>query len=134
MAQNLLQVVSQFKLKTETREEEIKVIDVFKEAHVKWLKRAASMMEGGKRILLEEVVTYKECALGNWYYGRGQKDYAQNEYFKKVEHPHQEFHAVLLDLIKAVGQDEGRAKQLFAQLKQLSGEIEKLLTSLQTTM
>ncbi|MEQ1555589.1 MAG: CZB domain-containing protein, partial [Gallionella sp.] len=56
------------------------------EAHIKWKVRLMGAVDGtGTEVLDPRVVAVdNQCALGNWIYGQGGKDFGSNAEFKEL--------------------------------------------------
>ena len=131
MAADLQAIVNQFRLSE--REDLSKKVEVFKQAHLRWVKRLEDML-GGKLTLTEQQIgSHVDCILGKWYYGRGGIDFGALEVFKAVEEPHKRIHAAVRDTVNLFNQgDHNAAKAHLAEVERLSLSIVNVLDQLET--
>lgn len=135
MAQQLQDVVSQFKISIKDHHEEVGFIDQVIDAHLNWVKRVENVIDRFERITLDEVVLHTDCKFGKWYYDQGMLAYGENIYFKQVEAPHKEFHATLKEFVLAEEhKNRRRALELQEQLVKSSKEIVTLLNKLKSVI
>jgi methyl-accepting chemotaxis protein len=127
MAQNLKEIVRQFKLQTGTRSELIDEIETFKTAHLKWMERVEQAAKGNGQI--GQVPSHTECALGRWYYGLGKREFGGRAEFQAVEADHVQFHQLLRDFTEN-GHNRERAARLAQDLKQVSLRVANRLDEL----
>jgi len=131
MAQALQETVDQFKLRDETLNETLAVIETFHKAHLNWVRRVDDMAHGGEPIQYSEVPDHTQCSLGRWYKGRGQREWGTLSSFSAIDQPHQEFHRVLYGCVLANAQHDTAGFQLGMQkLKRLSQGCETALLKL----
>jgi len=113
-----------------------------KSAHLGWVNRARSLLEG-KPVDEDKVpVEHTRCQFAGWYYGEGQQ-LASLDSFQSIEEPHRQLHAVYGEIyqrITAAGkgswldrmtgkqerlrqQHEDQARILFQRLQHLSSIV-----------
>jgi methyl-accepting chemotaxis protein len=130
MAVTLKTVVGRFKLSGEAASAE-RLLE-YQQAHVRWANRLRDALAGRGRIALEEVVSHKDCALGQWYYTTGKDLYAGLPEYGAVEDPHAQFHATLREAVAALGQGKRElAAASAAEAERLSGVIFAVLDRLE---
>jgi methyl-accepting chemotaxis protein len=128
MAVKLQAFVKQFKLSDETAEDEIEVLQTFKQAHLNWVQRVAAMLAGGEAF---EPHPHTECSLGRWYLGRGRMEWGHLPEFEAIDAPHREIHELLAAIVSAHTRgDRGQAEALFAEMKQVSRTVVAALDAL----
>jgi len=131
----LQMVAAQFKLDLDpSKSNNLINIVLASSQHSDWLKKAAAALDGDRRLASEEALTHSECLLGHWYYGRGKKDYGQNEFFLGIEQPHKDFHEALLELVNSADLDKERRQECLAELKQAYAELESLIGNLKNSI
>ena len=101
MAQVLQEIVKRFRLTHLTREETLDEIEIFKTAHLNWLKKAETMQNGGEKLDPAQLPSEKQCSLGRWYYGVGKTEYGSLKEFQNVEEYHIKCHALLKEFVKS---------------------------------
>ena len=127
MAQALKQVVGQFTLE-EHSAISADMVETFKRAHLNWVKRAETMLQGGHVIRESDVQTHTECALGHWYAGRGQRDCGHLPEFGAVAVPHEAVHRALRTLV--VAHTAGQAAVAASALEQLRAASRQVVAAL----
>ncbi|MBI5943463.1 MAG: MCP four helix bundle domain-containing protein [Chloroflexi bacterium] len=131
----LQMVAAQFKLDLESSKSNNLInIVLASSQHSDWVKKVEASVNGERRLAPEEAISQTECLLGHWYYGRGKKDYGQNEFFLGIEQPHKDFHEVLLKLANSSDSDKEPRQEYLAQLKQAYDELARLIGELQNTV
>ncbi len=99
-------------------------------AHVKWVDRARTLVEGGTITEDEIPVESTACNFGHWFYSDGQVLLAifSISSVKKLESKHKELHATYMKIFKIYfdTSDQSFFQKLFNQRKKVS-EKEKLL-------
>ena len=68
------------------------VLRLAKSDHVLWKKRLTNMILGRGDIEPATVASHKECRLGKWYYGPGQRDFGNVPAFRQLEPVHEQVH------------------------------------------
>ncbi len=127
--------------KTETLDQ----LSAAKKAHIKWVNRAKSLVEG---IPVEKdaiPVDSTECQFGTWFYGEGQKLYAMSsmDCLDIIENLHFQLHDIYMKIFKLYfgetnrsffsklfkmkkkvsDQEKEMAKEYFAKLQEVSKEL-----------
>jgi hypothetical protein len=127
------------------KEETLEQLSAAKKAHIKWVNRAKSLVEG---IPVEKdaiPVDSTECRFGQWFYGEGQKLNAMSnmECLGKIETLHFSLHDIYMKIFKLYfgemnrsffskifktqtkisDRDKEIARDYFVQLEQVSKEL-----------
>ncbi|MFN7035508.1 MAG: CZB domain-containing protein, partial [Bellilinea sp.] len=126
MAQNLKEIVRQFKLQQGARSELLDEIETFKKAHLKWAERVERAAAGAETLHADQVPAYTDCSLGRWYYGLGKREFGGYPEYQAIEADHIRFHELLREF--AANQKNGHhAAGMVKEIKQLSVRVcEKL--------
>jgi methyl-accepting chemotaxis protein len=129
MAAGLQDIVLQFSL--EESNTLVEKIELFKQAHLKWVKRLEEVVHSGHIIQKDELVSHHSCSLGKWYYGLGKKQFGKCSSFNQIEEPHSHMHRLVSEAVGMMekGQKDSAAKNL-EKVRKLSGEIIRLLDQL----
>src|SRR5690606_28838667 len=110
-------------------DELVDTIETFKKAHLEWVHRVETMLNGGQSFTPQ---THTECSLGRWYQGRGQLDWGQMPEFQAIAAPHETLHQLLFSIHATHRSgDKSATQRLLAQLKQLSREVVNKLDALE---
>jgi|GEM_PF-1358867 len=97
------------------------VLRTYKQAHSDWVQRVEDMLAGGPVFAAH---SDRECALGRWYYGRGQVEWGALPEFQAIEEPHQRIHQLLADVVAAhKRQDRQQAARLAGEIRRVSQAI-----------
>ena len=129
MAQNLTLAVLQFRL-SETQSMD-KLIDVFKIAHLQWVKKLREMLDGKHKLQENQVTNHTECKFGQWYYGRAAEGLKGLPEFIAVERPHAQLHEFARKAVRAFHQGDRRAAENYTkEVESLSHEIASALDAL----
>lgn len=129
MAQAFQEAVGQFRLETESGAASL---ETFRQAHLNWVKRVDDMLTGKRTLESEELVSHKLCALGRWYYGRGQVEWGQLPEFAAIDAPHQDVHRRVAEALMAHQRGDQRgAQQAFTDLKRASRNVVAALDALE---
>ncbi len=133
MAEGLTVLIAQFKL---AENNDISAqIELFKQCHLRWVKRLQDVVDGKVKLHQENVDTHTECILGQWYYKRGQTDLGHLPQFKAIEQPHTQMHQKVIDVVAAYNRGDIRAaKQGVLDVERLSHNIVALLNDLEKTI
>jgi hypothetical protein len=127
------------------KEETLEQLSAAKKAHIKWVNRAKSLVEG---IPVEKdaiPVDSTECRFGQWFYGEGQKLNAMSnmDCLGKIETLHFSLHDIYMKIFKLYfgevnrsffskifktqtkvsDRDKDIARDYFVQLEQVSKEL-----------
>ena len=104
-----------------------------KSAHIKWRSYAQAMVAGIPVSQEQVPVIHTDCAFGKWYYGGGQM-LSTLESFSAIEVPHENLHAIYIELYKRINGLEmpGKVAKLKGKHKKpdLQEELHSLLHSL----
>jgi methyl-accepting chemotaxis protein len=129
VSDGLMQVVAQ--INTSDESEFAAQIAQWQQAHLNWVRRVETMVNGGKAIPKSELASHLTCALGKWYVGLGRAAYGNLNAFQKLEKPHARVHQVAAEAVDAVlSKDEIRAKQCVKDIRAASDEVVKGLAEL----
>ncbi|MGC8783881.1 MAG: methyl-accepting chemotaxis protein [Armatimonadota bacterium] len=116
--------VGKFVLTQEEANDIHRKVDIFKQAHLRWVERLENLLYRGVKIPREELVSHKNCALGQWYYSFGMQQYAHLPEFRAVEPPHEKLHAIARQIVDCVDRsDKAQAERLLEQARSVSKEI-----------
>jgi methyl-accepting chemotaxis protein len=103
----------------------------FKQAHLKWVERVEKMVHEGVMIPRSELVSHRQCALGQWYYTTGQATLGHLSEFQAIEPPHARLHQTAAQAVEAMeAGDKARAEQLLEEMRAISREIVSHLDAL----
>jgi methyl-accepting chemotaxis protein len=99
-------------------------VEIFKKAHLKWVERLENLIYRGVRIPREELVSHRNCALGQWYYTVGEKRFGQLPEFRAIEPPHEKLHQIARQIVDCIDRnDRAQAERLLEQVRGISKEI-----------
>ncbi|URZ14457.1 methyl-accepting chemotaxis protein [Clostridium felsineum] len=93
---NIRKEIANKKCKLEPKEK----FNIYKTDHEFWRWRVYNVLLGYEDNNLENLGKYKSCRLGKWYYGEESKEYKNNEYFKRLEKVHSDFHKYGVDVLE----------------------------------
>jgi len=118
----------QFRTAGNGQENIFRTIETFKAAHLNWVKKVRTMLDGGQEITPHP---HTECALGQWYFGRGQLEWGDLPEFKAINAPHEHLHNLLKEIFNAhrLG-DNSTSERLFQELTQTSHAVVAALEEL----
>ncbi|MDW8290712.1 MAG: CZB domain-containing protein, partial [Armatimonadota bacterium] len=86
--------------------------------------RVENLIYRGVKIPREELVSHKNCALGQWYYSFGQQHYGHLAEFRAIEPPHERLHATARQIVDCIDRgDRAQAERLLEQIRNISKEI-----------
>ena len=128
MAQVLQEIVKRFRLTHLSRDEMMDEIEIFKTAHLNWLKKAETMQNGGEKLDAAQLPSEKQCSLGRWYYGVGKTEYGELKEFRNVEDIHIKCHALIKEFVKTY--NEGGLTQSLPVLQKLRETSSGVLNAL----
>jgi len=129
MAQNLKEIVRQFKLQQTSRSDLLDEIETFQKAHLRWVERVEKAASGAETLRVSDVPAHTDCALGKWYYGLGKREFGAHSEFKAVEADHIRFHDLLREF--AANQKNGHhGAQMLKEIKQVAKQVDEKLESL----
>ncbi len=99
-----------------------------KAAHLAWVGRIRSYLDGKGDLTREQAVSHHDCVLGKWYYSEGLEKFGHIQEMKQVEPPHEALHKLIRDIIDL--REQGKLEQAemrFSELEPLSKTIVGLL-------
>lgn len=129
MAQNLKEIVRQFKLQQGARSNLLDEIETFKKAHLKWAERVERAAAGAETLHADQVPAHTDCSLGRWYYGLGKREFGSHPEYQAIEADHIRFHELLREF--AANQKNGHhAAGMVKEIKQLSARVGEKLEQL----
>lgn len=125
--------LGKFVLTREEAESFHRKVDIFKQAHLRWVERLEALVLRGVKIPREELVSHRDCALGQWYYGFGVQNYGHLPEFRAIEPPHEKLHQIARQIVDCIDRgDRAQAERLLEQVRGISKEIVARLESLRT--
>jgi methyl-accepting chemotaxis protein len=99
-------------------------VEIFKRAHLKWVERLENLIYRGVRIPREELLSHRNCALGQWYYSVGEKQFGNLPEFRAIEPPHEKLHQIARQIVDCIDRnDRAQAERLLEQVRGISKEI-----------
>ncbi len=124
LAQQLNEIVFQFKVSKSDSKDIASECTVYIQAHKNWVARAKRVLDDVEVLSETDTPNHHECSLGRWYYGLGQQEYGNTKEFKALEIPHQKFHDALKQTItlKNHGNKAG-AQSMYEQLDSISHDV-----------
>ncbi len=100
------------------------MVPKFKQAHLKWVERVEKMVYEGVMIPRNELVSHKNCALGQWYYSVGMATLGHLQSFKDIEPLHARLHQIASLAVDAMEKgDKTTAESLLAEMRGISQQI-----------
>ncbi len=116
--------LGKFVLSAEEANDIHRKVDTFKQAHLRWVERLEGLIYRGVKIPREELVSHRNCALGQWYYSFGAQQYGHLAEFRAIEPPHEKLHQIARQIVDAIDRgDRGQAERLLEQVRGVSKEI-----------
>jgi methyl-accepting chemotaxis protein len=99
-------------------------VEIFKKAHLKWVERLENLIYRGVKIPREELVSHRDCALGQWYYSLGERQFGHLPEFRAIEPPHEKLHRTAREIVDCMDRnDRAQAERLLEQVRGISREI-----------
>lgn len=130
MAEQLTMTIGLFKL--DENDGLTVQIELFKQAHLRWVDKLNAMMAGRVSFSEHELDDHTQCTLGQWYYGGGGENFNTLSEFRALEQPHQALHKMVHQVVQAYNRDEhSKAQSGLVQVKTLSQEIVSKLDDLE---
>lgn len=121
-AADLRAIIVQFRLSA--NESVAEKIEVFKQAHLRWVHRLDEMLAGKATLQLGDVASHDDCILGQWIYGRGQVDFGGLPEFVALETPHVRLHQAVRSAVMAYNRgDRSTAEAGRNEAERMSHEI-----------
>ncbi|MFQ3610195.1 MAG: methyl-accepting chemotaxis protein [Fimbriimonadales bacterium] len=100
------------------------MVPKFKQAHLRWVERVEKMVYEGVMIPRNELVSHKNCALGQWYYSVGMATLGHLQTFKDIEPLHARLHQIASLAVDAMEKgDKSSAEHLLAEMRGISQQI-----------
>ncbi|MGQ9487851.1 MAG: methyl-accepting chemotaxis protein [Armatimonadota bacterium] len=123
--------VDKFVLTQEEAKNLISKVETFKKAHLRWVERLEALVYRGVKIPRQELVSHRDCALGQWYYTFGEKNYGHLPEFRAIEPPHERLHQMARQIVDLMDRgDRAQAEPLLEQVRRISKEVAAGLDSL----
>lgn len=99
-------------------------VDIFKQAHLRWVERLEGLVYRGVNIPREELNSHHHCALGQWYYSFGSQYYGHLPEFRAIEPPHEKLHTIARQIVDCIERGNShQAERLLEQVRNVSKEI-----------
>jgi len=99
-------------------------VQIFKRAHLRWVERLEGLLFRGERIEEKELVSHKQCALGQWYYSFGVSQFGDLPEFKAIEPPHERLHKLAAEIHSLHKQGKkAQAEAKLSEVRAISKEI-----------
>jgi len=129
-AEELMSILGRFKISEDTS----LVLNKAKSAHMIFIGKIKSHLDGSARIDPNALPTHLTCAFGKWYQGKGHESCGQLSMFREIDAPHAKVHDLGKQAINAYNAgDKNKASQLCAEMisssKVLIGILDKLAIS-----
>ena len=116
--------VEKFVLTQEEAQDIHRKVEIFKKAHLQWMERLEALLYRGVEIPREELVSHRNCALGQWYYTFGERNYGHLPEFRAIEPPHERLHQIARQIVGLMERgDRAQAERLLEQVRGISKEI-----------
>ncbi len=113
-----------------TKKTQEMIFDIFKGDHERLMIRVHAHLKGIDRLDPEKLANYKECGVGKWYYGEGQK-FRDLPGFAEFEDHHRSFHQLGKEIVLAHNSgDHDKAKKLFSEMENRIQGVKKYLDRL----
>lgn len=135
MAQMLRESAAQFKASSSGEldvDEQLELLDVFRRAHLNWVKRCEAVLTGKESIDVEQASSHTDCALGKWYSGRGAIEFGHFPEYHLIDQPHQAFHQSVAAFVDACNRGAPEAiRATIAEVRQQSAAVVARLDELE---
>ncbi|NMB87457.1 MAG: HAMP domain-containing protein [Chloroflexi bacterium] len=129
LAQDLSSQIIEFKVSK--NQNQLQYVDLFKQAHLKWIERLNLMLAGKLSLDVNELSDHNACLLGRWYNRRKSEDLGSLPEFKAIEEPHQRMHAAVKQVVQShQNGDLAGVKQGMQSVSQCSHQIVEKLDQL----
>jgi methyl-accepting chemotaxis protein len=124
-------------LKNENCLNEIDMIEIYKTDHLVWRWRVYNMLLGYEKVDKNIVGDYKNCKLGQWYYGLNCEKLKNHKAFNELEEPHIKLHEIAKEAVIAYERNDIKtaeralddmdhcSKKVFECLGELKAELIK---------
>jgi methyl-accepting chemotaxis protein len=118
---------ARFKLNEDTQ----LTISKAKSAHMIFIGKIKSHLEGSAKIDPEKLPTHLTCAFGKWYQGKGHECCGHISHFREIDAPHAKVHELGKQAINAYKSgDKNKASQLCAEMVSNSETLIAILDKL----
>ena len=112
-AEELMNIVNKFRIK----EDVALVLNKAKSAHLIFVGKIKSHLDGSARIDANSLPTHLTCAFGKWYQDKGKESCGQLSMFREIDAPHAKVHDLGKQAINAFNaNDTKKASELCAQM------------------
>lgn len=121
-----------FNFKKQQKEEPIDIKNWINE-HRSWKNLLETHINnGGTSLTLKKAMSEKDCPLGQWIHGTGQK-YNESPLYNSLKKQHAEFHkyAGTVFLLAEENKDDEAEKILYNEFTQISAKLSNTLTQIQ---
>ncbi|MEJ5169515.1 MAG: methyl-accepting chemotaxis protein [Fimbriimonadales bacterium] len=99
-------------------------VQIFKRAHLRWVERLEGLLYRHEKIEEKELVSHKQCALGQWYYSFGVSHFGDLPEFKAIEPPHERLHKLAAEIHSLHKQGKkAQAEAKLSEIRSISKEI-----------
>ena len=106
-------------------------IEIYKKIHKEKYERIKNIVERKGVIDQHEVLSYRDCAFGKWYYDDGVIRFGQLREFKVIEQVHILFHQIIEELVEANHQNNIQIQMIkLKELEKNSQDMVDLLDAL----
>ena len=106
-------------------------IKVFKNDHLNWVVRVEEMINGGKIISKQELVSHHDCKLGQWYDVIGRKKMGHLPVYDSIEAPHARLHELAKSAVQEMSMNnKDNAQKILREMRGVSVNIISLLDKL----
>lgn len=105
-------------------------IQTVKMDHFVWKGEVYRLVMGRSNKRVEEFADHTQCRLGKWYYqGEGKSLYASNEYYRRLEKPHEQVHSRGIKALRAFQQ--GDTDTCYKEMSEMEAASEQVINLLQ---
>ena len=127
-------ILSQFNHLPTLNQDQI-LLQTVKADHINWKIRLTAMAMGGDTIPDDELKDHTQCRLGQWYYGKGEKNFKTYGSFQRMEQPHARVHEIGKEIAalalqgqtdaacQKISEMENYSQQLFEHINELLKEV-----------
>ncbi len=140
-ADGLTDLVAFFKLSTEMEgrtSELTSFTELFtraKSAHLAWKEKVKAIVEGRLSVDGENILTCKECELGNWISREGMQRYGKLKEMALLGRVHQEMHDTIEEILSFKRQqNQSACEASYRKIEPLSAQVVKYLNTLEKKM
>lgn len=97
-------------------------------AHQRWRIRLRMFLDGNEPLSITEATSARDCALGQWLYGTGMKEYGNISELQELERIHAQMHSLVRGIIDA--QTAGRKQDAERDYMTLGGISDQIISLL----